>query len=226
MAASIRNLRLADLCLGVCLAWASHAAASHAAAAPAKATQEPIDVTAQYEEVDGKNKSIILRKVRIAQANMTLTADQGQVNGTGVENAFDNSVWVFRGSVKVTMDQGVLNSDEARVTFSNKVLSFAVATGKPATFQQKIAKSDKVAHGHADTIEYDVTKGIIHLTQDAFLDNGQYEVHGESLKYDVARQVSSAEAAEQGSQRVHIIITPPPKSPPPAKTPPPANPPP
>jgi lipopolysaccharide export system protein LptA len=219
MATSIRNLSLANLCLGVSLAWASYAAP-----APPKAAQEPIDVTAQYEEVDGKNKSILLRKVHIAQANMTLTADQGQVNGTGVENAFDNSVWVFRGSVKVTMDQGVLNSDEARVTFSNKVLSFAVATGKPATFQQKIAKSDKVAHGHADTIEYDVTKGIIHLTQDAFLDNGQYEVHGESLKYDVARQVSSAEAAEQGSQRVHIIITPPPKSPSPAKTPPPANP--
>jgi lipopolysaccharide transport protein LptA len=212
MAASIRKL-----CLGLALTWASHAVA-----APVKASQEPIDVTAQYEEIDGKNKSIFLRKVRIAQGNMTLTADQGQVNGTGVENAFDNSVWVFKGAVKVTMDQGVLISDEARVTFSNKVLSNAVVTGKPASFQQKIAKTDKVAHGHADSIEYDVTKGIIRLTKDAFLDNGQFEVHGESLKYDVARQVSSAEASEQGSQRVHIIITPPPKSP--AKTPPPANP--
>ena len=199
MAASIRNL-----CLGLAFTWASHAGA-----APVKASQEPIDVTAQYEEIDGKNKSIFLRKVRIAQGNMTLTADQGQVNGTGVENAFDNSVWVFKGAVKVTMDQGVLISDEARVTFSNKVLSNAVVTGKPASFQQKIAKTDKMAHGHADSIEYDVTKGIIRLTKDAFLDNGQFEVHGESLKYDVARQVSSAEASEQGSQRVHIIITPP-----------------
>jgi lipopolysaccharide transport protein LptA len=212
MAASIRNL-----CLGLAFTWASHAGA-----APVKASQEPIDVTAQYEEIDGKNKSIFLRKVRIAQGNMTLTADQGQVNGTGVENAFDNSVWVFKGAVKVTMDQGVLISDEARVTFSNKVLSNAVVTGKPASFQQKIAKTDKIAHGHADSIEYDVTKGIIRLTKDAFLDNGQFEVHGESLKYDVARQVSSAEASEQGSQRVHIIITPPPKSP--AKPAPPANP--
>jgi lipopolysaccharide transport protein LptA len=212
MAASIRKL-----CLGLALTWASHAVA-----APVKASQEPIDVTAQYEEIDGKNKSILLRKVRIAQGNMTLTADQGQANGTGVENAFDNSVWVFKGAVKVTMDQGVLISDEARVTFLNKVLSNAVVTGKPASFQQKIAKSDKIAHGHADSIEYDVTKGIIRLNKDAFLDNGQFEVHGESLKYDVAKQVSSAEASEQGSQRVHIIITPPPKSP--AKTPPPANP--
>ena len=221
MAASTRNL-----CQGLTLACSALAWTSHAGAAVPKAAQEPIDVTAQYQEIDGKNKTIFLRKVRIAQGNMSLIADQGQVNGTGVENAFDNSVWVFKGSVKVTMDQGVLNSDDARVTFANKVLSYAVVTGKPATFQEKIAKSDKMAHGHADTIEYDVTKGIVHLTQDAFLDNGQYEVHGESLKYDVARQVSSAEASEQGSQRVHIIITPPPKSPAPAKTPPPATPPP
>jgi lipopolysaccharide export system protein LptA len=214
MAASIRKLFL-----GLSLAWASH---THAA--PPKVAQGPIDVSAQFEEIDGKNKTVFLRKVRIAQGNMTLTADQGQANGTRAENAFDDNVWVFRGAVKVTMDQGVLNSDEARVTFSNKVLSSAVVTGKPATFQQKIAKTDKIAHGHADTIDYDVTKGIIRLTKDAFLDNGQYEVHGESLKYDIAKQVSSAEGGEQGSQRVHIIITPPPKAPSPAKNPPPANP--
>jgi lipopolysaccharide export system protein LptA len=222
MAASIRNLflGLTLVCLG--LAWTSHAAAAQ----PKSAQQEPIDVTAQYQEIDGKNKTIFLRKVRIAQGSMSLIADTGQVNGTGVENAFDNSVWVFKGAVKVTVDQGVLNSDEARVTFANKLFTYAVATGKPATFQQKVAKTDKLAHGHADTIEYDVPKGIVRFTKDAFLDNGQYEVHGESLKYDVARQISSAEASEQGSQRVHIVITPPPKSPAPAKTPPPANPPP
>jgi lipopolysaccharide transport protein LptA len=227
MAASIHSLsvRLALAGALACSAFACGAPAwaARAAVVTPKNSQEPIDVTAQYEEVDGKNKTVFLRKVRIAQGNMTLTADQGQVNGTGVENAFDNSIWVFRGSVKVTMDQGMLNSDEARVTFANKLLSYAVVTGKPATFQQKIPKTDKIAHGHADNIDYDLAKGVIHLTHDAFLDNGQYEVHGESLKYDVAKQISSAEGAEQGSQRVHIIITPPPKSPVPVK-PPPANP--
>ncbi|SRR5579859_5685113 len=225
MATSIRKLCLAlplaySVLLGSALVGSVLGWPSHAAAAQPKAAQEPIDVTAQYQEIDGKNKTIFLRKVRIAQGSMSLSADQGQVNGTGVENAFDNSVWVFRGAVKVTLEQGVLNSEEARVTFANKVLVYAVVTGKPATFQQKIANTDKFARGHADTIDYDVSKGIIRLTKDAFLDNGQYEVHGESLKYDVARQVSSAEASEQGSQRVHVVITPPPKTPAPAKTPP------
>src|SRR5277367_561109 len=106
MAASIRNL-----CQGLTLVCSVLASTSHAAAAQPKTAQEPIDVTAQYQEIDGKNKTIFLRKVRIAQGSMSLVADQGQVNGTGVENAFDNSVWVFKGSVKVTVDQGVLNSD-------------------------------------------------------------------------------------------------------------------
>jgi lipopolysaccharide transport protein LptA len=223
MATSIRKFRgLAQLFAG---AWACAALTpGHAAGILPKATQQPIDVTAQFEEVDGKNKTIFLRKVRIAQGNMILTADTGQANGTGVENAFDNSVWVFKGAVKVTMESGSLTSDEAQVTFTNKVLSKAVVTGRPATFQQKIPKSEKTATGHADSIDYDVSKGLVRLTRDAYLNNGQVEVHGESLKYDIARQVSSAEAADQDSQRVHFVITPPPpKSSQPAPAPPPAS---
>jgi lipopolysaccharide transport protein LptA len=211
MAAFTLNTRCRTALIVAC-AWAcgpttmGHAATSLIP----KLTQQPIDVTAQFEEVDAKNKTIFLRKVRIAQGNMVLVADQGQVNGTGVENAFDNSVWVFKGSVKVTMETGSLNSDEATVTFANKILSKAVVTGRPATFQQKIPKSDKTATGHADNIDYDVTKGLVRLSRDAYLNNGQVEAHGEVLKYDIVRQVSSAEAADQDSQRVHFVITPPP----------------
>ncbi len=209
MAASTRKfVRLAQACL--CASALAAALAPRAAGILPKPTQQPIDVTAQFEEVDGKNKTIFLRKVRIAQGNMTLTADTGQANGTGVENAFDNSVWVFKGAVHVTMETGSMNSDEAQVTFTNKVLSKAVVTGRPATFQQKIPKSDKTATGHADSIDYDVSKGLVRLNRDAYLNNGQVEVHGESLKYDIARQVSSAEAADQDSERVHFVITPPP----------------
>ncbi len=187
-----------------------------------KPTQAPIDMTAAFFETDRKNNTISVRKVHIVQGNMTLTADQGQVNGSSVENSFDNSVWIFKGSVKVTMEGGALNSDEAQVTFSNKVLSKAVVTGRPATFQQKIPKSDKIATGHADNIDYDVSKGLVRLTKDAYLDNGQVEARGESLKYDIVRQVSTADPGEQDSQRVHFVITPPPSKPTP--TPPPPNP--
>jgi hypothetical protein len=51
---------------------------------------------------------------------------------------------------------------------------------------------------------------VVRLTKNAYLSDGQNEIRGESLKYNVRAQSVVAEAADQGSQRVHIIITPPP----------------
>jgi lipopolysaccharide export system protein LptA len=122
---------------------------------------------------------------------------------------------VFRGNVKITMNQGQLTSDDAQITFANKVISKAVADGRPAEFEEPIAKTGKTAHGHADTIDYDVATSLVHFTKSAYLSNGDNEIRGEALKYNILTQTVVAEEAEQGSQRVHIIITPPPKSPPP-----------
>ena len=86
-------------------------------------------------------------------------------------------------------------------------------TASPAEFEQRIEKTGKIAHGHADTIDYDASKGIVRLLKNAWLSDGQNEIRGESLKYNVLAQSIVAEAAEQNSQRVHIIITPPPAKP-------------
>jgi lipopolysaccharide export system protein LptA len=203
--------------LKVLAVFALLAPSVQASAAAARETQQPILLDAQSTEVDLRTNNAIFHKVRISQGSMSVTADQGQAtkHTTGLD--FDNSVWVFRGNVKITMDQGQLTSDDAQITFTNKVLTKAVADGKPAEFEQHIAKTGKVAQGHADVIDYDVAKSQIHLSKNAYLTNGDNEIRGESLKYNILAQNVVAEEAEQGSQRVHIIITPPPKSPPPPK---------
>jgi len=209
-------------CLAVC-ALMSAAPAVNAAAAktPARDAQEPIYLDAQSSEVSLKTNSAVFTKVRISQGKTAVTADQGQASQHKNALDFENNLWAFHGNVKITMDQGQLTSDEAQITFINKVLTKAVATGKPAAFEQRVEKTGKMAQGKADSIEYDVSNGIVRLAKNAFLSDGQNEIRGEMLKYNVAAQSVIAEASEQGSQRVHIIITPPPKSP--AKTPP-ANP--
>jgi lipopolysaccharide transport protein LptA len=187
-----------------------------ATAAAVPQTQQPILLDAQSTEVDLRTNNAIFHKVRISQGSMSVSADQGQAtkHTTGLD--FDNSLWVFRGNVKITMDQGQLTSDDAQITFSNKVLTKAVADGKPAEFEQHIAKTGKTAQGHADTIDYDVAKDQVHLSKNAYFNDGDHEIRAESLKYNILAQNIVAEEAEQGSQRVHIIITPPPpKSPPP-----------
>jgi lipopolysaccharide export system protein LptA len=156
---------------------------------------------------------VIFRKVRIAQGNMSVSADQGQATRQASGLNFDNSLWVFRGNVRITMDQGLLSADEAEINFSQKLLARAVANGKPAEFEQRVAKTGKTAQGRADRIDYDASKGTVRLSKNAWLSDGQNEIRGESLKYNVFAQSISADAAEQGSQRVHIIITPPPAKP-------------
>lgn len=199
-------------------------------AAATRDPQLPILLDAQSTELDLRTNTAVFNKVRISQGNLAITADQGHATQTTALD-FDNNLWIFRGNVKMTMDQGLLTSDEAQITFVNKVLTRAVATGKPAAFEQVVPKTGKLAKGRADLIDYDVNNGIVRLSKDAYLSDGQNEIRGESLKYNVRAQSVAAEASEQGSQRVHIIITPPPAKSPPAKpaqpksaSPPPTNP--
>jgi lipopolysaccharide transport protein LptA len=170
--------------------------------------QQAISLDAQSSELDYKNNNLIFHRVRITQGNMTVAADQAQATGLD----FEDSRWVFRGNVRITMDQGLdqgqLTSDEAEITFANKLLSKAIVNGNPAAFEQRIAKTGKLAQGRADSIDYDVTKGVVHLSKNAWLSDGQNEIRGESLKYNVLAQNIVAEGSDQGSQRVHIIITP------------------
>jgi lipopolysaccharide transport protein LptA len=175
----------------------------------APATSGPILLDAQSSELDLKTNNVYFRKVRIAQGTNSVTADQGQATREALsDKGFDSSLWVFRGNVKITMEGGLLTADEAQVDFAKKLLSKAVAHGKPAEFEQRLEKTGKIAHGHADDIDYDAAKGVVRLTKNAWLSDGQNEVRGESLKYNVVAQSIIADAADQNSQRVHIIITP------------------
>ncbi|MGC1521080.1 MAG: lipopolysaccharide transport periplasmic protein LptA [Steroidobacteraceae bacterium] len=196
MAASIpRSLALFALVLSTSSALAEHL------------EQQSILLDAQSSELDYKNSNLVFRKVRISQGAMSVAADQAQATGLD----FENSHWVFRGNVKIGMEQGQLTADEANVTFAKKLLAKAVVNGNPAAFEQRIVKTGKLAQGHADTIDYDVTKGVVHLSKNAWMSDGEREIQGESLKYNVVTQTIVAEGSEQGSQRVHIIITPPAK---------------
>jgi lipopolysaccharide transport protein LptA len=194
-------------------------------AAVVKDPQLPILLDAQSGTLDLKTGNEIFHKVRISQGDMVITADQAQASQPGTKLNFDNSLLVFRGAVKITTEQGQLTADEAQLTFINNVFTKAVATGKPAAFEQRVVKSGKQAKGNAQTIDYDVAKGMVRFSTDAYLslNDPQFEIRGQVLKYDAVNQKVIAPEEEQGSQRIHSIFTPPPPKTPP-KSAPPANP--
>jgi lipopolysaccharide transport protein LptA len=186
---------------------------ARANAAPAVAHDRQADILLESQSVsiDLKTNSAVFTKIRISQGAMSITADQGQANEQRSTNLyFENNVWNFRGNVKITVEQGQLFSEDAQITFVNNVLSKAVANGKPASFEQTVTKTGKPAKGHAETIDYDAAKHLVRFLKNAYLTNGDHEIIGQSLKYDVLAQKVIAEEAEQNSQRVRITITPPP----------------
>jgi len=197
--------------LALCALMAPLAEANAATAAAARDTRTQILLDAQSTSIDLKTNSAVFSRIRISQGTMAITADQGQASQQrSADMYFENNVWNFRGNVKITMDQGQLLSDDAQITFVNSLLSKAVVNGKPASFEQTVAKSGKLAKGSADSIDYDAAKHVVRFLKDAYLSNGDNEIRGQSLKYDVLAQKVIAEEAEQNSQRVHITITPPP----------------
>jgi lipopolysaccharide export system protein LptA len=205
MAVSYRKL------LALVALLAPLAQASAAPATVAHDRQLPILMDSQSLFIDLKTNTAVFSKIRISQGAMSITADQGQTSEQrSADLYFENNVWNFRGNVKITVEQGQLFSDDAQITFVNSVLSNAVVNGKPASFEQTVAKTGKLAKGHAETIDYDVAKHLVRFLKNAYLTNGDHEILGQALKYDVLAQKIIAEEAEQNSQRVHITITPPP----------------
>jgi lipopolysaccharide export system protein LptA len=183
--------------------------AAPAAAAPAKT--QAIDIVAQ--SLDSSLDTVVFHKVRVTQGTMSISADQGQGTGRNNKVDFDDSVWVFRGNVKITLDQGLLSAEEARITFYKQQLQKAVASGNPAVFEDRVQKTGKEAHGRAETIEYDAARNVVTLLTNAWLSDGQREISGDSLKYNLLARSIVAEGAEPNSQHVHIVVPPPPPRP-------------
>jgi lipopolysaccharide transport protein LptA len=167
--------------------------------------QLPITVDAASSEVDYKTHAYNFEKVVISQGAMRVQADHA--HATGLD--FANSHWTFDGHVRIDAEpRGNLRSDQAVVEFKDNRIARAVVTGKPAEFEQIRGESQPLARGHADEIVYDVNDGTVRLSNDAWLSDGQNEISGPLLVYNINAQRVQAGTPSGTGERVHIIIAP------------------
>jgi lipopolysaccharide export system protein LptA len=166
---------------------------------------QPVHLDAANTEVDYKTKRMIYHDVVISQGTTRVQADTAQ--GTGLD--FGNSKWTFSGNVRINAEpRGNLRSDSAVVEFKDNLISRATVLGKPAEFDQKREGSDQIARGHADKIVYDVTEGTVRLSDDAWLTDGQSEISGPLLVYNIRAQRVQASGQPGSDDRIHITIAP------------------
>jgi len=206
MAASSHNparRRLALLLLG---AWSAGAAL----AAPYDA-KAPINLEAASSDFDYRNNTLVFRHVKITQGQLQVEAETA--NATGLE--FVNSQWTLTGSVRITVPDGKLASDAATVSFRDNQIDRAEIHGTPASFEQRLKQTRQLAQGRARSIVYDVRNGTVQLSGDAWLSDGQNEIRGNQLIYDIGRQRVAANpgATEPGGVRITINPQEPPRAP-------------
>jgi lipopolysaccharide transport protein LptA len=142
---------------------------------------QPITITASSSVLDHRRNTVLYRKVRIAQGEVMVEADEAAASGRD----FENSQWTFTGSVHIRMPDGFIEADSAVVTFADGKLRNARMTGNPARFEQRRTNSEQLARGHAGIIEYDVAQSMVRLSQQAWLSDGTNEITSETLVYDM-----------------------------------------
>jgi lipopolysaccharide transport protein LptA len=175
----------------------------HAAAADLVA--QNVSVKAQSYEMDLRSGKTIMRNVTISQDDVSITAD----TATGTGQKFDDSRWEFAGNVRIQAEQrGSMHSDHAVVEFRNNRIARATIKGSPAEFEQKRSGSAETARGRAGEIVYEIGAGTVRFANDAWLSNGQNEISGPLLIYDIRLEKVQASTRAGGDQRVQITIVP------------------
>lgn len=152
------------------------------AAAAQEREQLPIQLEARSQDLDFQNGVLKFDTVTITQGQIRITAERAVANGLD----FKDSAWEFSGSVRISMPESTLASDTARVRFAGGEVASAVVTGTPATFTQQ--REGQQSEGHANRIDYDLQRGTVEFTGDAWLRDGRNEVTSETLVYSTATQ--------------------------------------
>lgn len=174
----------------------------------------PIELEADSSEIDRKNNHLVFHNVEIRQGDMAIRADEAQ--GTNLE--FADAEWVFTGNVHIESAGAKLGADRATLNFASHRVSRATLEGTPVAFERARPGATAPTQGRAARVEYDFGKQILQLSGEAWLSEGQNEITGDSITYEIGAQRVIAGADEHGD-RVRITIVPPPETPPPASGP-------
>ena len=166
----------------------------------------PIELNAAFSEFDRRNNRLIFRQLNIVQGALAIQADEA----TAAPADFENSVWIFTGNVTIRNAGTTATCDHAELTFLKNRLQKAALTGQPAHFIQAGTAGKSATEGRGKVLVYDLDAATIEMTNDAFLSDGQNEISGSRIAYDLRREVVTAGASDSG--QVHMRITPPRKS--------------
>jgi len=156
--------------------------AATAVAAAQDREQLPIQLEARSQDLDFQKGVLKFDAITITQGQVRITAERAVATGLD----FKDSNWEFSGTVRISMPESTLASDTAHVKFAGGEIASALVTGAPATFTQQ--RKDEQSEGRANRIDYDLKRGTVEFTGDAWLKDARTELTSETLVYSTVTQ--------------------------------------
>lgn len=123
-------------------------------------------------------------------------------------------VSVYQGNVILSQGTLAVRADRVQVTQNVGGLDKLKATGRPATFRQKLDNRDEFIEGFANRIEYDSVNGQLEMIGQAQLRRGSDELRGAQISYNANTEfykVVGQRDATTPAGRVRAVIRPKPR---------------
>lgn len=164
----------------------------------------PWTIDSETMAFDGKTSTIIYTGLQFSQGDISLEADEGRA--TTREQT--DSTWRFNGNVVIDLNNGHIECDSAQLHFDGSVLTAAVVTGSPASFEMKRTAADDVTYAVAGRLNYDVTAGIIEFSEHATITESGNQISSNYLVYNINERRIKADSSGAEDDRVRITYTP------------------
>lgn len=126
------------------------------------------------------------------------TADLDEAAGIGI----------YRGDVLIKQGTLEIRGDEVTIKTKDRKFSSLTSVGMPAKFQQQLELDQSPVLGDAKHIHYSVVDGILTMRKEAKLTRDGDVFTGNYLRYDTINEKIKAKGADDGSERIKIIIQP------------------
>ena len=99
---------------------------------------------------------------------------------------------IYEGNVKITQGSLIINADNITLYNDERGLYKVIAHGKPAQFHQQPEVNKAIISAKGETIEYLAEEQMLHLSTHASLNQDGTLMQGDSINYDIAKQLVTA----------------------------------
>jgi lipopolysaccharide export system protein LptA len=118
-------------------------------------------------------------------------------------------ITVYTGNVRMSQGSMELEADKLTIYQIEDDADKIVAQGNPAKMRQQPEADESLVHAHALVITYLRTKDMVHLQDNARIEQAGNLVTGESIDYFIAKQLIKAESGEsEKSEQVRVTLIP------------------